>query len=361
MALLPLQGALGILMIPSLNLNYHPSAEDVRARNGTQVALHERAGEATKVLFGRKVFVRGVVEVSNYCRQNCHYCGMRRDNRSLDRARAETDRIADLLIHHRPSSITDINIQAGEDPVAVREVVLPLLRILARETSLGLSVCLGTLDYRLYEELKAAGASIYVIKFETADPHDYRHLQAPGDLDERLQHIRWLAASGWAVSSGFIAGFPGDTEVDLLQNCQCAARLPLRGCSVSPFVPGEQTPLGDASAGDVESALNCMAILRLMRNDWVIPAVSALNSGCNTDGYQRGLRAGANLVTINLTPHDLREDYVIYKRDRFIMNEERVLRAIEAEGLSASSEPLKSLYMTRPDLKQGEERAILPN
>jgi biotin synthase len=348
-------------MILSINLNYHPSAEDVRARNGRQLALHERALAETRARFGRKVFVRGVVEVSNYCRQNCHYCGMRRDNRSLDRARAETDRIADLLINHRPQSITDLNIQAGEDPVAVREVVLPLLRILRRETSLGLSVCLGTLHYPLYEELKAAGASVYVIKFETADPHDYRQWQAPGNLDERLHHIRWLAASGWVVSSGFIAGFPGDTEADLLLNCQCAASLPLRGCSVSPFVPGEQTPLGDACAGDVELTLNCMAILRLMRNDWIIPAVSALNSGSTTGGYQRGLRAGANLVTINLTPRDLQEDYVIYKRDRFIMNEERVLRAIDAEGLTVSGEPLQNLFGTRSADPESAERALQPN
>ena len=110
-----------------------------------QAALHERAAAATRRRFGKKVFVRAVVEVSNFCRENCAYCGMRRDNRDLARFRAKYEQIAELLIHHRPASVTDVNIQTGEDPVAVREVVLPLIETLRRETSLGISVCLGTL------------------------------------------------------------------------------------------------------------------------------------------------------------------------------------------------------------------------
>ena len=140
--------------------------------------------------------MRAVVEVSNYCRENCHYCGMRRDNRTLTRYRARHDMLAELLIRHRPASVTDVNIQSGEDPIAIREVVLPLIRTLRRETPLGISVCLGTLTPALYGELQSAGASIYIMKFECADPLNYEQLEAPGTLDERVSHIRMLAASG---------------------------------------------------------------------------------------------------------------------------------------------------------------------
>ena len=116
-----------------------------RLDGAAQAALHERAAAATRKHFGKKVFVRAVVEVSNFCRENCAYCGMRRDNRALARFRAQSEQLAELLIHHRPASVTDVNIQTGEDPVAVREVVLPLIKTLRRETSLGISVCLGTL------------------------------------------------------------------------------------------------------------------------------------------------------------------------------------------------------------------------
>ena len=322
---------------------YSPELRDIEARGAEQARLHESAAEAASSRFGRQVFVRGVVEVSNYCRENCHYCGMRRDNKSLDRARMVHDEIAEVLIHHRPAVITDVNIQTGEDPLGARTVVLPLVRTLQRETDLGISVCLGTLDFDIYDELKAAGASVYILKFETAHGDDYDRLGSPGNLDERLEHIRWLAASGWRVSSGFIAGLPGQNESHLLDNCRLAARLPLCGCSVSPFVPGEATPLTGAAPGDAELTLNCMAILRRMRPDWVIPAVSALNLA-QAGGYQRGLRAGANLVTINLTPRGLREDYLLYKRDRFIMDEERVLAAIAAAGLVPSRQSLADYH-----------------
>lgn len=290
--------------------------------------------------------MRAVVEVSNFCRENCTYCGMRRDNRALKRLRARHEQLAEMLIQHRPASVTDINIQAGEDPVAVREVVLPLIRALRRESSLGISVCLGTLPVELYAELKAAGASIYIIKFEIGDAANYERFEAPGTLAERLRHIRLLAESGWRVSSGFISGLPGQTVEDMLRNFQLARELPLSGCSVSPFIPGNETPLADGLPGRADWTLNSIAALRLMRPDWIIPAVSALNL-MESDGYRHGLRAGANLVTMNLTPDDVRDDYVIYKRDRFIMTEERVLDAISAEGLQPSAMGLAEFYRSQ--------------
>ena len=318
-----------------------------QARGRAQEELQERAAAAARAQFGRDVFVRAVVEASNFCRENCSYCGMRRDNRALDRFRAEHDTLAELLIHHRPACVTDVNIQTGEDPVAVRELVLPLIRTLRRETPLGISVCLGTLNPALYDELQKAGASIYIIKFEVADAPLYKAMAAPGTLAERVEHIRLLAQRGWHVSSGFIAGLPGQTTEQTLQNFALAAALPLIGCSVSPFIPGEATPLAAAPTADVEETLNCMALLRLLRPDWVIPAVSALNLAGAGGGYRRGLGMGANLTTINLTPSDVRGDYLLYKRDRFIMNEDRILTAIAAEGLVPSTQSLAAFLRKR--------------
>jgi len=297
--------------------------------------------------------VRAVVEVSNFCRENCAYCGMRRDNRDLHRFRARADQLAERLIHHRPASVTDVNIQAGEDPVAVREVVLPLIQSLRRETTLGISVCLGTLSPDLYAALQSAGASIYIIKFEVGDAAQYEKFEAPGTFNERLRHIRLLAESGWNVSSGFIAGLPGQTPADLIKNIEVARSLPLHGCSVSPFIPGNETPLAGSAPASSEWTLNSIAALRLMRPDWIIPAVSALNL-METEGYRHGLRAGANLVTMNLTPGEMRDDYVIYKRERFIMTEERVLAAIAAEGLAPSGTGLAEFYR-----RQSAEGAVV--
>ena len=320
---------------------------DLLARNGEQTSLHERAAQAARKHFGNEVFVRAVVELSNFCRENCHYCGMRRDNRALERYRATADQLGELLLNHLPESVTDINLQAGEDPVAVREVAIPLIKAIKRETDLGVSVCLGTLNDALYSELKEAGATIYILKFETANVRNYEMFEAPGSFPERIEHIRKLASAGWNVSSGFICGMPNEGPEDWLNSLRLAKSLPLAGCSVSPFVPGESTPLSGNGDADIDMVLNVMAIMRLMRPEWVIPAVSALNICQPNLGYRRGLRTGANLVTMNLTPEELRGNYVLYKRDRFIMDEERILQSIEAEGLRPSQVGLADYWQSR--------------
>ena len=326
---------------------YSPDPNDITASGGRQTDLHQKARAASHEKFGGRVFVRGVLEVSNYCRENCAYCGMRRDNTALPRYRAEPERIAESLLPAIPEFVTDLNIQAGEDPVAIRNVVLPLLKTLRRETRLGLSLCLGTLTPDLYRELMDSGARIYIMKFETSSEAEYARVLAPGSLPERLGHIRMLAKSGWSVTSGFIAGLPGQTRDSLLASLELCQTLPLKGCSVSPFIPGGQTPLAQSPPANLEQTLNCMAMLRCMRPEWTVPAVSALHL-TGTDGYRRGLRAGANLITLNLTPDQYRGEYVIYKKDRFIMTAECALKAMELEGLEPSRQSLEAYYESLP-------------
>ncbi len=301
-----------------------------------ELTLEEKAGRLRDKVFGPTIFVRGVIEVSNFCRQNCDYCGMRRDNRDLKRFRLELDTLMETIRGGLPGIITDLNLQTGEDAVGVRELILPLVRMLRQETKLGISVCLGTLEPRLYDELREAGASYYIIKIETGNREHYESIHAPGTFERRLEAIRYLAATGWAVSSGFIVGLPGQTQGHIEETLDLLGKLPLAGASVSPFIPGEQTPFAQEPAAHFEKTLECIARLRLRNPSYIIPAVSALNIVKN-DGYVRALRAGANLATINLTPPASREDYVLYKRSRFIMHEQRVRQAIEQAGCSLST------------------------
>src|SRR5438105_5600007 len=233
-----------------------PTPEVLHCKGEDQKAFHEQAAALVRSRFGRVVFVRAVVEISNYCRENCQYCGMRRDNRSLTRFRANPHQIAEMLLEHLPPSVTDVNIQAGEDPVAVREVVLPLLQSLRQHTNLGLSVCLGLLDQAQYAQLKEAGATLFIMKFEMADPVRYGAFNAPGTFEKRIEHIRHLAANGWNLSSGFIAGLPGQTDEELVGNFALASALPLDGISVSPFIPGDETPLSMAPQPEIDLTLN---------------------------------------------------------------------------------------------------------
>jgi biotin synthase len=333
-----------------------PSAHRFSSIRHEDDTLEQRAGALRDEVFGREVFVRGVIEVSNFCRQNCHYCGMRRDNRDLKRFRVELDSLRELVRHGLPEVITDLNIQTGEDTVGDREIVLPLIETIRKEKPhLGVSVCLGTLGHKLYDELRQTGASYYIIKLETGNREHYRQIHAPGTFDQRLAAIRYLAASGWSVSSGFIMGLPGQTPEHIEESLELLGQLPLAGASVSPFIAGEQTPFAGNPTGDFEATIRSIARLRLRNPGYIIPAISALNL-INKNGYVRALRAGANLATINLTPSINRNDYLLYKRDRFIMHEQRVKDAIaevqctiskvsvaETMRLRNSAEPLNEI------------------
>jgi biotin synthase len=312
-----------------------PPAKGLTALGMDSRSVEERAGALRDEVFGRRVFVRAVIEVSNFCRQNCDYCGMRRDNRDLHRFRLDLEKLRALVRAGLPELVTDLNLQMGEDVVGVREIILPLIETIRRETRLGVSVCLGTLDPRLYDELRQAGASYYVIKMESGNREHYAEIHAPGTFDKRIAAIRHLAATGWAVSSGFILGLPGQTDAHVEESLDLLGSLPLAGASVSPFIAGEQTPFAAAPSASADRTIECIARLRLRNPSYIIPAISALNL-VGENGYVRALRAGANLATINLTPGDSRGDYLLYKRDRFIMHERRVLDAIAEAGCEPS-------------------------
>ena len=204
------------------------------------------------------------------------------------------------------------------------------------EPNLGISVCLGTLDHKLYDELRQAGASYYIIKLETGNRDHYREIAGAGHLRTAARGDPLSGGDGWSVSSGFILGLPGQTPEHIEETLDLLGKLPLAGASVSPFIAGEQTPFAGQPSGDFETTIRCIARLRLRNPSYIIPAISALNL-VSEDGYVRALRAGANLATINLTPAANRTDYLLYKRDRLIMHEQRVKDAIEEAECAIST------------------------
>lgn len=304
--------------------------------SGDKAEQLRNAGQETRNrIFGNTTFVRGVIEVSNYCRENCSYCGMRRDNRALPRFRIERDKIIRMIDVGLPEMVTDLNLQAGEDPQVIDEIIIPVVQYIRAHTKLGVSLSLGTLSKSQYEALRNAGAFYYIIKLETGNSAHYRELHAPGTYEERLRTIRLLANSGWKVSSGMIMGLPGQTLEIIAQTIKILVDLPLAGVSVSPFIPGEETPLANEKSSEISSTLNALAILRLASPERIIPAVSAMTL-LGRGSYVDALRAGANLVTMNLTPPKEQADYLLYTRRRIIMTRERIERALDQAAVTAS-------------------------
>ncbi|MES2308728.1 MAG: radical SAM protein [Verrucomicrobiota bacterium] len=316
-------------------LQKYSIAELLGASGSLQEKLWKEAGELRDSIFGKEVFIRGVVEISNYCRQNCDYCGMRRDNQDLDRYRLDGDSVFEHLKNYLPPEVRDINFQTGEDVVSVRDRMVPLIQRVRQGTQLRVSLCLGTLSPKEYDTLRDAGAEYYIIKIESGNEAHFQAIHAPGTLQKRIEAIRYLSQSGWSVSSGFISGLPGQTTDHMVETLNLLQSLPLKGTSVSPFIPGENTPFAGFTTMTGVEALNSVAILRLQNPERVIPAVSAFNI-VHEEGYRFALNAGANLATINLTPERERADYQLYTQKRVIMNRDRVLRALEGAGLTPS-------------------------
>ncbi len=307
----------------------------ITARGDAQRRLHERAAAIRDRVFQRSVVVRGVVEITNICRVNCDYCPMRRDNtRRNTLYTLDGEQILSAASAVRDAGINAIVFQGGEIPQTTRLVadVLPQVRALF-DDRVEVLLGLGVKTEAEYALLKDRGANTYILKHETSDARLHRRSREE-ELDTRLNAIRTLLRLGYRVGSGCIVGLPGQSLESLADDILLAQSLGVHMCSASPFVPTPDTPLADAARGSTSHTLNAIAAMRIVNPDWLIPTVSALEQ--QTPGGQcAGLRAGANVITVNFTPAERRQDYLIYGNSRHIVATDYVHRQLETAGLRA--------------------------
>jgi biotin synthase len=287
---------------------------------------------------GRLVATRAVVEISSYCVRSCLYCGMRRENSDLVRYR---DSQSDVLRAARDAAslgIKRIMLQAGDDTqYRVRELATIVTR-LRSEHEVEVLLCLGDRPRLFYRELHAAGATVAILKFETANPMLFRALRPGRELSDRLRLLGSLRSMGFEISSGFIAGLPGESLRDRHAALGLVSSLDLSAASVSPFIPHDRTPLCGAKAGKLVDCLEAIAAMRLARPGLRIAAVSALNlvvpDGRRTlRGQILGLLAGADGLTINMRDSSRIEQFPIYTTNRILVTKHDAQRAAEAAGM----------------------------
>jgi len=301
------------------------------ARGDRQRALFERAREARRRAFGDTAFVRGVVEISSYCRKDCLYCAMRRSNRSLSRYRAGLDDLMQAAERIREMNIPTILIQGGED-VQTDRILLEALPRLKRTLCLHVILNVGERGRDGFEAFRRAGADSFIMKFESSDPEFYR-VATESPLPERLRCLRWLRELGFLVGTGSIVGLPGQTVEQIADDFLLSLELQPDMVSASPFIPNEGTPWESEPCGDLDTNLNLLALLRLHLSRALIPSVSALEK-LQPGGQLRGFQAGANVITINFTPEHQRELYRIYSSERFVVSVGHALATLASGGLA---------------------------
>ncbi|NDD27613.1 MAG: [FeFe] hydrogenase H-cluster radical SAM maturase HydE [Proteobacteria bacterium] len=305
--------------------------ESLRARGQEQSELFAAARDVRRQAFGDQAFVRGVVELTSYCRKDCTYCAMRLSNRKLERFRASADDVMAAAEAIAEAGISTILLQGGEDVQSdkVLDAVIPRIK-----AELGLFIILNVGERRRerFEQFRALGADSYIMKFESSDPLLYEQATR-SDLAVRLQNLRWLRELGFVVGTGNIVGLPGQTLESIADDLLTAAEMSSDFVSTSPFIPNGDTPWENQPSGCLETALNVIAVSRILRPNALVPAVSALEK-VEAGGQLRGLQAGANVITINFTPDAQRSKYRIYSERRFTVSTEHAFRILREAGLA---------------------------
>jgi biotin synthase len=276
-------------------------------------ALFAAARKVRSAHYGQDVYFRGLIEFSNYCRNNCYYCGIRGQNPRVERYRLSPEeilgccRLGDLLGYRT------FVLQSGEDPWFTDDRIVELVEAVRREfPEHAITLSIGERSRAGYERFFRAGANRYLLRHETASEEHYRRLHPPElSLGERKRCLWDLKDIGYQVGAGFMVGTPFQTPENLLEDLRFLEELEPHMVGIGPFLPQEDTPFGNYPPGSFEQTLRMVALTRLLLPRALIPATTALGT-ISPLGREKGLMAGANVVMPNLSPRDVRKLYALY-------------------------------------------------
>lgn len=277
-------------------------------------ALYAAADAVRRRVYGTAVFVRGLIEFTNYCKNDCYYCGIRRGSRSVQRYRLDARTILACCEEGYALGYRTFVLQGGEDPYFTDERVCALVSaIRARFPDCAITLSIGEKQRESYLAYYKAGANRYLLRHETADPAHYAALHpAALSAENRKRCLFDLKEIGYQVGSGFMVGSPFQAAENLVSDLRFLQELDPDMIGIGPFIPAENTPFADKTAGSLTLTLRLLSILRLMFPHVLLPATTALGT-IAPDGRELGLRAGANVVMPNLSPADVREKYALYE------------------------------------------------
>lgn len=273
----------------------------------------ELAVAARKAIYGDAVYIRGLIEISNICRNDCLYCGIRRSNTACARYRLTPEEILACCSAGYALGFRTFVMQGGEDAYFTDELLCALIReIKTRYPDCAVTLSLGERSRKSYAGLYAAGADRYLLRHETANAEHYAALH-PAALShtERMRCLSDLKDIGYQVGCGFMVGSPYQTEANLAEDLKFVETFSPHMCGIGPFIPHRDTPFAHHPAGSVPLTCYLLSLIRLMHPRILLPATTALGS-LEPNGRERGILAGANVVMPNLSPADARAKYQLY-------------------------------------------------
>lgn len=275
--------------------------------------IKEEAVKIRKKYYGTKVFTRGLIEFTNYCKNNCYYCGIRRDNRNIERYRLTEKEILDCCANGEKLGFRTFVLQGGEDPWYTEERIADIVRKIKKaHPDCAITLSVGEKSKETYQTWKEAGADRYLLRHETSNEEHY-HMLHPDSmhLSNRKKCLYELKELGYQVGAGFMVGSPGQTWEHLAEDLVFLQELQPQMVGIGPFIPHHDTRFANEKAGSVELTLKLLSVIRLLLPKALLPATTALGT-LDPLGREKGLCAGANVVMPNLSPVENRKQYELY-------------------------------------------------
>lgn len=329
-------------LINRLRTHHRLDAEEYRALlhcedAGIVDALHRQAREVAVAHFGHKILLRGLIEFTNRCRNNCLYCGIRKGNGNVFRYELTQEEILACCREGERLGFRTFVLQGGELPAAKDDWIEELVARIHKEfPDRIITLSLGERSREAYERFFRAGAGRYLLRHETYNAAHYGKLHpAEMSLSHRLQCLEWLKEIGYQVGTGMMVGSPYQTVEHLVEDLLFIERFRPEMIGMGPFIPHRDTPFASFPPGDIGMTLKLLSIFRLMHPSAWIPATTALAT-LAPDGRERGILAGANVVMPNLSPPARRANYSLY-------DHKAATGAEAAEGLKELEERLKGI------------------
>ena len=275
--------------------------------------LAQKARAEKEKYYGNNVFIRGLIEISNICKNDCYYCGIRRSNQNCERYRLTEEDILECCREGYGLGFRTFVLQGGEDGYFTDERLVALLHsIKANHPDCAVTLSLGERSKSSYKALKEAGADRYLLRHETANEGHYTKLH-PAELSwkHRMECLQWLRECGYQVGAGFMVGSPYQTVEMLAEELKFIEEFKPEMCGIGPFIPHKDTCFKDEPAGAVETTLLLLSMISLIHPKVLLPATTALGTMAE-NGRERGILAGANVVMPNLSPASVRKKYMLY-------------------------------------------------
>ncbi len=295
--------------------------------------LGKEASSVKHSVYGKTIFLRGIIEFSNFCRKNCLYCGIRKDNKKIKRYRMGEDEILKRVETIVSNGIKTVVLQSGEDVFYTKELLCKIIRNIKCNYDVAITLCIGERNEDDYKAFRDAGADRFLMKHETSNHRAYEMLHPGETLTNRLKLIETLKKLGYQVGSGNIIGLPFTSMNDYINDLFLIKSLDLDMAGLGPFMPTKNTPLEHFPPPSVEVVLKIIGLARIILEDVNIPATTALFSLGGIGAVSKALDMGANVLMPNFTGDEYRKNYRIYDNKK-PLNLETIKEVIEEKGLT---------------------------